>query len=149
MSLIRSFMLVKPSPCPLIAFCRSKPTPESCTLNWISFDAALSNTSNCRAPLCLTAFWRASCKTRKRLSCHFAPGDVNTKSDKTWARKGLFCLFAPGDVNTKSDKTCKGAVGVEPRHAVIENPAIFSVMSPQPILHLERLAPIERLRIGL
>src|SRR5207249_8539665 len=68
MSLIRSFMLVKPSPCPLIAFCRSKPTPESCTLNWISFDAALSNTLNCRAPLCLTAFWRASCKTRKRQS---------------------------------------------------------------------------------
>src|SRR5215469_6109311 len=32
---------------------------------------------------------------------------------------------------------------------MIENPAIFSVMSAQPILHMERLALLERPRIGL
>ena len=31
MSFIRSFMLVIPSPGPLIAFCRSKPAPVSCS----------------------------------------------------------------------------------------------------------------------
>src|SRR5215472_2994068 len=65
------------------------------------------------------------------------------------AGKGLFSLFTLTDVNSRADVARKGSVSVESRHSLIENPAIFCVFSAEPILHPERLPPIERLCIGL
>jgi len=63
---VLSRMLTSPRPCRLPASCWSKPTPWSFTLSCISSDVARSSALNCRSPLCLTAFCRASCKTRNR-----------------------------------------------------------------------------------
>src|SRR5215472_1682983 len=54
-----------------------------------------------------------------------------------------------GDVTRRTDVAAKGTIGVESRYAIIENPAIFSIMSAEAILHLKKLAPIERLLISL
>jgi len=58
-SFSRSFMLVSPSPCPLIAFSGSKPIPESWTISSIPFDTLARDTSNRCVPLCTTVRFAA------------------------------------------------------------------------------------------
>src|SRR5579862_3088544 len=48
------------------------------------------------------------------------------------------------DVNARSDVADECAVEVKSWYAVIEKPAVFSVVSPHPILRLERFAQVER-----
>jgi hypothetical protein len=54
-NLRRSLMLVRPSPCPLLATLASNPTPESCTLSSICCGEPVRETSNTAAPLYFTA----------------------------------------------------------------------------------------------
>src|SRR5262249_17980532 len=63
------------------------------------------------------------------------------------AGKGVFGLLALGDVITRADVTRERIVSAESRHAVVENPAILSVMPAKAILYLERLAPTEILNL--
>ena len=57
--------------------------------------------------------------------------------------------LALGNVCARAYVPGKRVVRVESRYADIRKPAIFSIMSPEPILHLEGLPPIERLSVGL
>src|SRR5215469_4116133 len=57
--------------------------------------------------------------------------------------------FLVSHVTRRTNVAGKGAICVESRHAIIENPAIFSVMSAEAILHLKRLAPIKRSFISI
>src|SRR5450631_1055603 len=64
-------------------------------------------------------------------------------------RKNLFGKPAIRDVDARSNVAGKRTVPVEPRHRHIEDPAVLTVMPPQPKLHLEGLARIEGSRIGI
>src|SRR5262249_36026744 len=67
----RSRMPTRPSPEPFMALSRSKPVPESRTLNSASPELPFKSTSTWRAPLCLAALCNASSNTvnRARESC--------------------------------------------------------------------------------
>src|SRR5271170_7357388 len=57
--------------------------------------------------------------------------------------EGLLRRLALGDVNARSYIAGKRAVLIESRHAHIEDPAVFSVLPPESILHIERFTAIE------
>src|ERR1700691_3048975 len=63
--------------------------------------------------------------------------------------KSLFCELAIRDIDTRAYVSGKRTVGVESRHNAIEEPAIFAVMPPEPILHVERLTRIESLAVAI
>src|SRR5215470_8793220 len=48
-----------------------------------------------------------------------------------------------GDVEGRSDIASKTAVRVESRQAGVKDPPVLSIMTPQPVLHLKRLPPVE------
>src|SRR5215469_15663943 len=66
----------------------------------------------------------------------------------THGSEGFLGLLALGDIETRADVTGKGAVRLEPRHPYVENPSVFSVVSANPILHLEGPAPIKSFHVS-
>src|SRR4249920_3746391 len=53
----------------------------------------------------------------------------------------FFCELSFCDVHARANIASKRTVRVESRHANVQNPTVLSVMSPQPILQLERFSP--------
>src|SRR4029077_18438611 len=62
---------------------------------------------------------------------------------------GFFGELSFGDVDARPDVAREGAIRVEPRYALVQNPAVLPIMSPEPILHLKRLSSVECFRVGL
>src|SRR5262249_6326385 len=58
-------------------------------------------------------------------------------------------LFSLGNVDTRADIAGKGPIGKPARDPLIENPTILSIVAAEPVLHLERPAPIEGVQIGV
>src|SRR6516164_1523839 len=54
-----------------------------------------------------------------------------------------------GDVNARAYVASETAIFVKPWHPVVKNPAILAIIPPQPILHLEFLALIKILCVGV
>jgi hypothetical protein len=83
------------------------------------------------------------------------PADPSTflllclKQLTTHACEGLVRQFALGYVDARADIPGKITVYVESRHTLVENPPVLPVMLPEPVLHLESLAAIECLLVGL
>src|SRR3984957_5078858 len=63
--------------------------------------------------------------------------------------EGRFRQLTVGEINAGSDITDKRAFLVEPRHSDVENPSIFSVVPPKPVLHSELLTAIKRLCVDV
>ena len=64
-------------------------------------------------------------------------------------RQGFFGELALRDVEPRADVAGKRAIRVEPRDALVEDPAVHGVTTPEPVFQLERHAPIEGRRIDL
>src|SRR5271157_1335547 len=56
---------------------------------------------------------------------------------------------AVGDVNTRADVPGESAIWGEPWNPVLQNPAIFAVVPPQPVLHCKGGASVQCRDIGL
>src|SRR5690348_3079619 len=65
------------------------------------------------------------------------------------AGEGFLGLFALGNVDNRTDVTHKGVIRVISGLSMIENPAVFSIVPADPILHRERLATIKGLGVSL
>src|SRR4051812_13241730 len=66
-----------------------------------------------------------------------------------YGRQSLLTQLSIGDVHARSNEAGKTAVGIEPRHARVKDPAVLSIMTPSAILHPIRLPAIDSLRVGL
>ncbi len=58
-------------------------------------------------------------------------------------------LPAVGDVEARADVPGKGAVRCEPGNTVVQDPAVFAVVPPEPVFHHERRPGVERSQVGL
>src|SRR5689334_6101227 len=56
----------------------------------------------------------------------------------------LFILFSGGNVDCRTHITHELAVESEARYSRVHNPAVFPVVAPKPIFHLERPMGVER-----
>src|SRR5271157_1298975 len=54
-----------------------------------------------------------------------------------------------GDVNTRADVPGENAIWGEPWNPVVQDPAVFAVVPPQPVLHCKRSASLQCRDIGL
>src|SRR5262249_55786599 len=63
--------------------------------------------------------------------------------------KSLLRELTFSNVYTRSDVSRKRTVWLKTRHTSVEDPAIISFFTPQPILHGKWLMPIKRLRVGI
>src|SRR5207302_1600730 len=65
------------------------------------------------------------------------------------AGKGFLGDPSIGNVNPRTYVPGKRTVRVHSWHSDIEDPAVFSIVAPQAILHVERFSPIECMVVGL
>src|SRR5438034_3063867 len=63
--------------------------------------------------------------------------------------QSLLLVYQFSDVHTCTDIAGELSLRVIARDAVVRNPAILAIISPQPILHKKRLACVERLTVNL
>src|SRR5262249_43403625 len=61
----------------------------------------------------------------------------------------LFLLEQIGDIHTSSNVSAKSAVRTEMRNSDIRHVAIFTVVTAEPILHVERLSGVKCSRVGV
>src|SRR5882762_7831011 len=58
-------------------------------------------------------------------------------------------MLAVGHIDAGPDVTDKRAILIKPWHSNVENPSIFSVVPPEPVLHSDPLTPIKGLRVRI
>src|SRR6266516_5010745 len=63
--------------------------------------------------------------------------------------QSLLLVYQFSDVHARTDVASEVLLRVIARHTAIRNPAILAVVTPQPVLHDERLPGIEGLRVNL
>src|SRR5215470_14322099 len=63
--------------------------------------------------------------------------------------QSLFLGYRFGDVHTRSDIAREVFLGVVTRHALIGNPAVFAIVTAQPVLHHERLPGVKGFGVSL
>ena len=59
------------------------------------------------------------------------------------------CVLPFRDVYARTDVASEITIRVESWHTVVENPAILSIFSPQPVMHLKRLSAVKCFAVGL
>src|SRR5690348_7700016 len=60
----------------------------------------------------------------------------------------LLCELPVRDVYARADVAGETTIWIKSRYTIVENPAILSIASPQPVLHFKRLALIECVGVG-
>ena len=62
--------------------------------------------------------------------------------------KKIFGRLAFGNVDTRADISTEGAIGFEPRDAIINNPAVFSIKAAQAVLDFKICSRVKCCRIS-
>src|ERR1700751_2469421 len=60
----------------------------------------------------------------------------------------FLCELPFRDVYARTDVASESTIRVKSWYAIIENPAILSIFSPQPVLHFKRLSSLECFGVG-